>query len=133
MLEAFFEYVREETFGKFGLQQIQVRIDRQRSTDSVHLPCEVDCAFIAEMIRDFLENEDVSVLDRVVPWWLPDVQDSLLDEVVASAQMRCLDPVLMEPREAQMATGGRWSCGRRGRWWRPAVRRRRRHSDSTEG
>eukprot|EP00913_Durusdinium_trenchii_P020491 g19250.t1 len=64
--KAFFEYVREETFGKFGLQQIQV-----------------DCAFIGEMVRDFLENEDAS--------------DSLLDEVVASAQMRCVDPVLMEP------------------------------------
>lgn len=66
--KAFFEYVREETFGKFGLQQIQV-----------------DCAFIGEMVRDFLETEDASVLD------------SLLDEVVASAQMRCVEPVLMDP------------------------------------
>ncbi|CAJ1442462.1 unnamed protein product, partial [Effrenium voratum] len=66
--KAFFEYVREESFGKFGLQQIQV-----------------DCAFIGEMVRDFLENDDASVLD------------SLLDEVVASAQQRCVEPVPMEP------------------------------------
>jgi len=71
--KAFFEYVREETFGKFGLQQIQV-----------------DCAFIGEMVRDFLENEDASVLD------------SLLDEVVASAQMRCVEPVLMDPAMVEM-------------------------------
>eukprot|EP00931_Biecheleriopsis_adriatica_P049765 TRINITY_DN28796_c0_g1_i1.p1 TRINITY_DN28796_c0_g1~~TRINITY_DN28796_c0_g1_i1.p1 ORF type:complete len:823 (-),score=232.89 TRINITY_DN28796_c0_g1_i1:90-2513(-) len=65
--KAFFEYMREETFGKFGLQQIQM-----------------DCAFIAEMVRDYVEADDASVLD------------SLLDEVVTSAQMRCVDPVLME-------------------------------------
>eukprot|EP00930_Biecheleria_cincta_P047222 TRINITY_DN32685_c0_g1_i1.p1 TRINITY_DN32685_c0_g1~~TRINITY_DN32685_c0_g1_i1.p1 ORF type:complete len:806 (+),score=182.86 TRINITY_DN32685_c0_g1_i1:36-2420(+) len=65
--KAFFEYMREETFGKFGLQQIQV-----------------DCAFIGEMVRDFVEAEDSSVLD------------SLLEEVVACAQMRCVDPVLMD-------------------------------------
>ncbi|CAE7248166.1 vps51 [Symbiodinium sp. CCMP2592] len=65
--KAFFEYVREETFGKYGLQQIQL-----------------DCAFIAEMVRDFVENDDASVLD------------SLLDEVVASAQLRCVEPVAMD-------------------------------------
>ena len=66
MQKAFSEYVREETFGKYGLQQIQL-----------------DCAFIAEMarspvvcqchaatmdpgfhqVRDFVENDDASVLD----------------------------------------------------------------------
>jgi len=65
--KAFFEYMREETFGKYGLQQIQV-----------------DCAFMGEMVRDFVEADDASVLD------------SLLDEVVASAQLRCVDPVLMD-------------------------------------
>eukprot|EP00439_Symbiodinium_sp_Y106_P026219 s5729_g3.t1 len=63
--KAFFEYVREETFGKYGLQQIQL-----------------DCAFIAEMVRDFVENDDAS--------------DSLLDEVVTSAQLRCVEPVAMD-------------------------------------
>jgi len=65
--KALFEYMREETFGKFGLQQIQV-----------------DCAFIGEIVRDFVDADDASVLD------------SLLDEVVTSAQMRCVDPVLMD-------------------------------------
>jgi hypothetical protein len=65
--KALFEYVREETFGKFGLQQIQV-----------------DCTFLGEMVRDFVETDDASVLD------------SLLDEVVTSAQMRCIEPVLMD-------------------------------------
>lgn len=65
--KAFYEDVREETFGKFGLQQIQV-----------------DCAFLAEVVRDFVEAEDAGVLD------------SLLDEVVTSASQRCIDPVLMD-------------------------------------
>jgi len=65
--KALFEYMREETFAKFGLQQIQV-----------------DCAFLAEVVRDFVEADDASLLD------------SLLDEVVTSASQRCDDPVLME-------------------------------------
>merc|ERR1712217_950344 len=66
--KALYEYMREETFAKFGLQQIQV-----------------DCAFLAEVVRDFVEAEDASLLD------------SLLDEVVTSAKQRCCDdPVLME-------------------------------------
>jgi len=65
--KAFFEYVREETFGKYGLQQIQL-----------------DCAFIGEMVRDFVETDDAGVLD------------SLLDEVVASAQLRCVEPIAMD-------------------------------------
>merc|ERR1712190_295163 len=65
--KALYEYMREETFAKFGLQQIQV-----------------DCAFLAEVVRDFVEAEDASVLD------------SLLDEVVTSASQRCEDPVLMD-------------------------------------
>jgi hypothetical protein len=65
--KALYEYMREETFAKFGLQQIQV-----------------DCAFLAEVVRDFVEAEDASILD------------SLLNEVVASASQRCEDPVLMD-------------------------------------
>merc|ERR1712113_1147820 len=65
--KALYEYMREETFAKFGLQQIQV-----------------DCAFLMEVVRDFVEAEDASVLD------------SLLDEVVTSASQRCDDPVLMD-------------------------------------
>merc|ERR1712083_1132889 len=65
--KALYEYMREETFAKFGLQQIQV-----------------DCAFLAEAVREFVEAEDASVLD------------SLLQEVVASASQRCEDPVLMD-------------------------------------
>jgi hypothetical protein len=65
--KALYEYIREETFAKFGLQQIQV-----------------DCAFLAEVVRDYVEQEDANVLD------------SLLDEVVTSASQRCDDPVLME-------------------------------------
>eukprot|EP00927_Polykrikos_kofoidii_P059742 TRINITY_DN54879_c0_g1_i1.p1 TRINITY_DN54879_c0_g1~~TRINITY_DN54879_c0_g1_i1.p1 ORF type:complete len:828 (+),score=179.60 TRINITY_DN54879_c0_g1_i1:78-2561(+) len=65
--KALYEHVREETFGKFGLQQIQV-----------------DCAFLAEVVRDFVEAEDAGVLD------------SLLDEAVSSASQRCVDSVLMD-------------------------------------
>jgi len=66
--KALYEYMREETFAKFGLQQIQV-----------------DCAFLAEVVRDFVEAEDAGVLD------------SLLDVVVTSATQRCCDdPVLMD-------------------------------------
>merc|ERR1712083_1044203 len=65
--KALYEYMREETFAKFGLQQIQV-----------------DCAFLAEVVRDFVEAEDAGVLD------------SLLDVVVTSASQRCDDPVLMD-------------------------------------
>jgi len=65
--KALYEYLREETFAKFGLQQIQV-----------------DCAFLAEAARDYVEQEDASLLD------------SLLDEVVTSTSQRCDDPVLMD-------------------------------------
>merc|ERR1712056_28042 len=65
--KALYEYVREETFAKFGLQQIQV-----------------DCTFFAEVVRDFVDPEDANLLD------------SLLDEVVTSATQRCVEPVLME-------------------------------------
>merc|ERR1712217_784247 len=64
---ALYEYMREETFAKFGLQQIQV-----------------DCAFLSESVRDFVDQEDANVLD------------SLLDEVVTSASQRCDDPILMD-------------------------------------
>lgn len=58
--KALYEYMREETFAKFGVQQIQV-----------------DTAFLGEVIRDFVEVEDASALE------------SLLDEAVVSAQQRC--------------------------------------------
>merc|ERR1711933_628403 len=65
--KALYEFMREETFAKFGLQQIQV-----------------DCAFLADVARsDFVEAEDANVLD------------SLLDEVIESAKLRCVEPVLM--------------------------------------
>lgn len=65
--KALYEYVREESFGKFGLQQIQV-----------------DCAFLAEMCRDFVSTEDMGTLD------------SLLDEAVNSTSQRCDQPQLMD-------------------------------------
>merc|ERR1712039_784670 len=65
--KALYEYMREETFAKFGLQQIQV-----------------DCAFLADIVRDFVEVEDMGVLE------------SLLDEVMESAKTRCVEPVLMD-------------------------------------
>jgi len=65
--KALFEYMREETFAKFGVQQIQV-----------------DCAFLADIVRDFAEAEDASALD------------SLLEEAVTSASQRCEGPVLLE-------------------------------------
>merc|ERR1712187_189140 len=68
--KAFYEYTREETFAKFGLQQIQL-----------------DCAFLADTVREFTAPEDAGVHDL----------ENLLDEVVASATMRCVEPVLMEP------------------------------------
>jgi len=66
-IKAFYEYVREETFAKFGLQQIQV-----------------DAAFLGEMVRDFVEAEEAGALD------------GLLDEVVASTSQRSVEPVLMD-------------------------------------
>jgi len=66
--KALYELVRDETFGKFGLQQIQV-----------------DCAFLSDMIRELVEQDDANGLD------------GLLDEVVTSASQRCVDPVLMDP------------------------------------
>mmetsp|Transcript_4624 Transcript_4624/g.11181 ORF Transcript_4624/g.11181 Transcript_4624/m.11181 type:complete len:357 (+) Transcript_4624:1-1071(+) len=67
VFKAFYEYIREETFGMHGLQQIQV-----------------DCAYFADVIREFLETHDAGVLD------------SLLDETVGSAEQRCVEPTLMD-------------------------------------
>merc|ERR1719188_1194991 len=58
--KALYEYMREETFAQFGVQQIQV-----------------DTAFLAEVIREFVEMDDSGALE------------SLLDEAVVSAQQRC--------------------------------------------
>merc|ERR1712139_633077 len=65
--KALYEYVREQTFAKLGLQQVQL-----------------DCALLAEVSRDFVGAEDANLLE------------SLLGEVVNSASQRCPDPVLME-------------------------------------
>merc|ERR1712151_1327608 len=66
--KALYEYVREETFGKFGLQQMQI-----------------DADLFADLARDFVDAEEASTLG------------SILGEVVTSATQRCVEPVLMEP------------------------------------
>lgn len=70
--KALYEYMRDETFSKFGLQQIQV-----------------DCAFLQEAARDFVAAEDASTLEH------------LLDEVLNSATQRCNDPIKMEPEKVE--------------------------------
>jgi len=65
--KALYEYMREEMFAKFGVQQIQV-----------------DCAFLADAARIFVESEDAGALD------------SLLDEALTSASRRCEDPALID-------------------------------------
>merc|ERR1712190_156266 len=65
--KALAEYVREATFGKFGLQQIQV-----------------DCALLSTFVQGFTEDDDATVLC------------SLLNEAVTSASQRCDDPTLMD-------------------------------------
>eukprot|EP00921_Rhytidocystis_pertsovi_P023419 GHVQ01037464.1.p1 GENE.GHVQ01037464.1~~GHVQ01037464.1.p1 ORF type:complete len:912 (+),score=113.36 GHVQ01037464.1:156-2891(+) len=59
---ALIEEVREETFNVHGVQQLQV-----------------DCAFLSEILRDFLDHEDSTTME------------GLLDELVASAYSRCID------------------------------------------
>ncbi|CAK0896242.1 unnamed protein product [Prorocentrum cordatum] len=62
------ECVRGETFGRSGLQQVQV-----------------DCEMLADISRDFVEEwEDASVLENA------------LREVMELAKKNCSDPVLME-------------------------------------
>merc|ERR1712066_134287 len=70
--KALYEYVREETFGKFGLQQIQV-----------------DADLFAELARDFVDAEEAGTLG------------SILGEVVNSATQRCAEPVLMESSKVE--------------------------------
>jgi len=65
--KALYEYLREETFSSNGVQQIQL-----------------DCAFLAEVVRDYAEMEDVGALE------------SLLDEAVVSAQQRSEGAVLLQ-------------------------------------
>jgi len=67
VLKAFYENIRDETFGTYGFQQIQV-----------------DCAYFSDIIRDVLDAADAGVLD------------SLLDETVGSAAQRCVEPVYMD-------------------------------------
>ncbi|XP_036618447.1 vacuolar protein sorting-associated protein 51 homolog [Trichosurus vulpecula] len=65
-LKTLLECVRLHTFGRNGLQQVQV-----------------DCHFFQLYLWRFVADEELVHL--------------LLDEVVASAALRCLDPVPMEP------------------------------------
>mmetsp|Transcript_129758 Transcript_129758/g.403559 ORF Transcript_129758/g.403559 Transcript_129758/m.403559 type:complete len:303 (-) Transcript_129758:38-946(-) len=71
--KALYEYVREQTFAKFGLQQVQV-----------------DANLLAELLRDFVDSEDANTLS------------SVLGEVVHSASQRCVEPVLMEERAVEV-------------------------------
>eukprot|EP00971_Amphidinium_carterae_P242075 4806349-Amphidinium_carterae.3 len=66
-MKALYEYAREQTFNKFGLQQMQV-----------------DCALLSDLARDFVDGEDINALDAV------------LGEVLNSVTQRCLEPVLMD-------------------------------------
>ncbi|XP_072495155.1 vacuolar protein sorting-associated protein 51 homolog [Notamacropus eugenii] len=65
-LKTLLECVRLRTFGRYGLQQVQV-----------------DCHFLQLYLWRFVADEELVHV--------------LLDEVVASAALRCLDPVPMEP------------------------------------
>jgi len=65
--KALTEYVREATFSKFGLQQIQV-----------------DCALLSTFVQGFTEDDDATILC------------SLLNEVVVSASQRCDNPAFMD-------------------------------------
>lgn len=65
-LKTLLECVRLRTFGRYGLQQVQV-----------------DCHFLQLYLWRFVADEELVHL--------------LLDEVVASAALRCPDPVPMEP------------------------------------
>uniref|UniRef100_A0A7S4PS00 Vacuolar protein sorting-associated protein 51 homolog n=1 Tax=Alexandrium monilatum TaxID=311494 RepID=A0A7S4PS00_9DINO len=71
--KALYEYAREQTFAKFGLQQMQV-----------------DANLFAEFMRDFVDAEDANTLS------------SVLGEVVHSASQRCVEPVLMEERAVEV-------------------------------
>lgn len=65
--KALYEYVRQVTFGKYGLQQIQV-----------------DCAFLTLFVQGFVEAEDAHMLE------------SFLNEAKTSAMVRCDEPELMD-------------------------------------
>mmetsp|Transcript_72170 Transcript_72170/g.182553 ORF Transcript_72170/g.182553 Transcript_72170/m.182553 type:complete len:689 (+) Transcript_72170:2-2068(+) len=65
--KALYELVREGTFGKFGLQQIQV-----------------EGALLSAFVQEFIDSDDSGALC------------SLLSEAVTSASQRCIDPVLMD-------------------------------------
>lgn len=65
--KALYEYVRDMTFTKYELHQIQL-----------------DCACLSAFAQDFTEVEDASMLG------------ALLNEAVTSAAQRCDDPMLMD-------------------------------------
>jgi len=65
--KALYEDVREVTFGKYGLQQVQV-----------------DCAFLTLFVQGFVEGDDAGLLE------------SLLSEALTSSMARCIEPVLMD-------------------------------------
>lgn len=65
--KALVEYVREESFAAYGVQQLQV-----------------DSALLSELSRDFVENDDAAMLS------------GLLAEAVGSAAQRCAAPELLD-------------------------------------
>eukprot|EP00742_Colponemidia_sp_Colp-10_P006532 GILJ01007001.1.p1 GENE.GILJ01007001.1~~GILJ01007001.1.p1 ORF type:complete len:822 (-),score=154.49 GILJ01007001.1:94-2208(-) len=67
MLKTFYECVRLRTFDRNGYQQMQV-----------------DTGFLSSMLRDYLEPDDLSILD------------GLIEEVLVSTSKRCLDPTPMD-------------------------------------
>lgn len=65
--KALYEFVREVTFGKYGLQQIQV-----------------DCAFLTLFVQGFVEADDAGNLEHI------------LGEALTSGMARCTEPALMD-------------------------------------
>ena len=66
LLKAYVECIRLKTFSRYGLQQVQVDIN-----------------YLYNYLWSFVNNDDRFITN-------------LLEEVVSSTAMRCLDPVLME-------------------------------------
>merc|ERR1712150_144866 len=71
--KAFYEFVREESFAKFGLQKVQV-----------------DTELFGDLMRDLVDQDDAVTLG------------SLLGEVVNSALQRCVEPTLMDAKAVEL-------------------------------
>eukprot|EP00397_Hematodinium_sp_SG-2012_P023203 GEMP01024095.1.p1 GENE.GEMP01024095.1~~GEMP01024095.1.p1 ORF type:complete len:733 (+),score=139.14 GEMP01024095.1:22-2220(+) len=67
IIKAFSLFVRDETFENGGVQQAQV-----------------DVAFLNDMFRDFVDSDDVNILD------------GMCNEVVSSCERRCENPQLLD-------------------------------------